>query len=80
MIPPRIKNVKAFENYDLELEYANGEKRRYSMKKQLEHPYYQALKNISYFLLVKSAETTVEWPNGEDIDPNELYSSSSKIS
>lgn len=80
MIPPRIKNVKAYTNYDLELEYVNGEIKRYNMKHQLDYSYFKALKNISYFLLVKSVETTVEWPNGEDMDPNELYLNSTKIS
>ncbi|MBQ9279982.1 MAG: DUF2442 domain-containing protein [Clostridia bacterium] len=73
MIPPRIKNVKAHENYTLELEYSNGEKKLYDMNKQLDYSWFIALKNIAYFMLAKSVETTVEWPNGEDMDPNELY-------
>ena len=35
--------------------------------------------NISYFKLAKSVDTTIEWPNGEDIDPNELYENSKVI-
>lgn len=79
MIPPRIKHVKVFDNYDIELEYCNGENKKYNMKKQLIHPYYAKLKNIAYFLLAKSVETTIEWPDGEDIDPNELYINSDSI-
>ncbi|MBQ9267198.1 MAG: DUF2442 domain-containing protein [Clostridia bacterium] len=79
MIPPRIKSVKAFENYDIEIEYYDGEKKLYNMQKQLIHPYYEKLKNIAYFLLLKSADTTIEWPDGEDIDPNELYENSKSI-
>ena len=32
--------------------------------------------NEIYFKKVKSVQTTVEWPNGEDIDPNDLYENS----
>ena len=46
------------------------------MKKLLEKNFYKKLNNIFYFQSVKSAGTTVEWPDGEDIDPNELYKNS----
>ncbi|MBO5004843.1 MAG: DUF2442 domain-containing protein [Clostridia bacterium] len=49
------------------------------MKKNLKYDFYKKLDKINYFKSVKSAETTIEWPDGEDIDPNELYSNSIKI-
>lgn len=73
MIPPRIKSVNALDNFLLEITYTNDEKRIYDMKKNLKYDYYEKLNNISYFKLAKSVGTTIEWPNGEDIDPNELY-------
>ena len=76
MIPPRIKEVETLENFYLKITYITGEKRLYDMKKMLEYEFYKNLKNEGYFKLVKSAEVTVEWPNGEDIDPNELYENS----
>jgi len=76
MIPPRIKEVKVLNDFCLEITYVTGEKRIYNMKKNLTLNCYKNLKNISYFGLAKSVETTIEWPNGEDIDPNELYNNS----
>lgn len=76
MIPPRIKDVKALDDFILEIVYVTGEKKQYDMKKQIDFNYYKNLRNLEYFKLVKSAETTLEWPNGEDIDPNELYNNS----
>ncbi len=73
MIPPRIKSVEILENFNLLIIYVTGEKRKYDMNKQLNYDYYNKLKNEAYFKLVKSVGTTVEWPSGEDIDPNELY-------
>lgn len=49
------------------------------MSKNLVLDYYKNLNNIGYFKLAKSVQTTIEWPNGEDIDPNELYENSIKI-
>ena len=79
MIPPRIKLVKAIEDFCLEITYVTNEKKIYDMKKFLQHDFYKKLNNIGYFKMVKSVETTVEWPNGEDIDPNELYTNSVAI-
>ncbi|MBR3152458.1 MAG: DUF2442 domain-containing protein [Clostridia bacterium] len=76
MIPPRIKEVIVHDNYMLEIIYINGEKKLYDMKKNLDLNCYSNLKDINYFKKAKSAETTIEWPNGEDIDPNELYENS----
>ena len=79
MIPPRIEKVKALEDFCIEITYSTNEKKLYDMKKFLEYSCYKNLKNIAYFKLAKSAKTTVEWPNGEDIDPNELYENSIAI-
>ena len=79
MIPPRIKKVEALDDFKLKIMYANGEQRLYDMKKNLQYDCYKKLNNIGYFKLVKSVETTVEWTNGEDIDPNELYENSIQI-
>lgn len=76
MIPPRIKKIKTLDNFCIEILYINGEKKLYNMKKNLEYSFYKNLNNISYFMLAKSVETTIEWPQGEDIDPNELYNNS----
>ena len=79
MIPPRIKDVKALDNFCLEILYTTGEKKLYDMKKNLKYNCYKNLNNIDYFLLAKSSKTTIEWPNGEDIDPNDLYTNSISI-
>lgn len=79
MIPPRIKSVKIIDNFYLEITYVNGEIRKYDMKNDLKLKCYQKLNDINYFKLAKSVETTIEWPDGEDIDSNRLYENSIKI-
>ena len=79
MIPPRIRNVVANDNFELIIEYQNGEMKKYNTQKLLEKQNYYNLKDIVYFKQARNAEVTVEWPNGEDIDPNELYDNSISI-
>ena len=73
MIPPRIKDVKVLDDFCLEITYVTNEKKKYSMKEKLKLACYKKLKNNVYFNLVKSVQTTIEWPDGEDVDPNDLY-------
>lgn len=79
MIPPRIKEIRALDDFYIEITYVTGERRLYNMKENLKYDFYKKLKNIEYFKLAKSAETTIEWPNGEDTNPNELYENSIKV-
>lgn len=78
MIPPRIKKVLPLENFLLEITYINGEKKLYDMKKNLNLDFFKNLNNFEYFKLAKSEGVTIEWPKGEDIDPNDLYENSNK--
>ena len=57
MIPPRIKNVKALDNFCLEIDYITNEKRLYDMKNILNLNCYKNLNNIAYFKLAKSVRT-----------------------
>lgn len=79
MIPPIIKSVKPLDDFYLKITYVTGEKKLYDMKKNFKYNFFRNLSNISYFKLAKPAGITVEWPNGEDIDPNDLYSNSINI-
>ena len=51
MIPPRIKNVIANDNYELIIEYENGENKKYDVSTLFEHKYYEPLKIM--FILIK---------------------------
>lgn len=76
MIPPRIKNIEVLEDFKLKIIYVTEEIRIYDMKKNFKFDYYKKLKNFNYFQTAKAVDVTIEWPDGEDIDPNELYNNS----
>lgn len=71
---PNIIEVKALEHYQIYLKFSNGEEKIYDMKETIEKiKYFSKLKNIEYFKNVKPRGDTVEWEDGEDIAPENLY-------
>ena len=76
MIPPRIKKIEILENFKIKINYETNENKIYDFRKILNNNFYKKLNNPEYFKKAKSAKTTIEWPDGEDIDPNELYDNS----
>ena len=79
MIPPRIKKVEVLENFKILIIYVDNSKKLYDFKKNLKFNFYEKLNNPAYFKQAKSVQTTIEWPDGEDIDPNELYENSEPV-
>ena len=76
---PRPKSVVALDNYMLQIEFVNGEKRLYDMKNQLKRPAYKNLNSASIFNTVRVQDITLEWITGEDICPDEIYNNSTLI-
>ena len=78
---PDIEVAKALDKYYIYLKYETGEERIYDMTENiLEIPYYNKLKSIEYFKNIKPRGDTVEWANGEDVAPENLYYNSIPIS
>ena len=71
---PDIIEVKALEEYFIYLKFSNGEEKIYDMKDTIETiEYFKNLKNRKYFENVKPRGDTIEWENGEDVAPENLY-------
>ena len=49
------------------------------VKKIFNLDFFKNLRNIEYFKLAKSEGVTITWPQGGDIDPNDLYENSKLI-
>ena len=73
---PKAIDVKALENYKLEIIFDNNEKRIFDVEPYLKNPLFQELKDKSKFEKVKIAGLSIEWENGADICPDELYNNS----
>jgi Protein of unknown function (DUF2442) len=68
-----IVEVRPQPDYKLLLTFENGEKKIFEMEKYLDWGVFQELKNIQIFESVHIAMDSIEWSNGIDIDPEELY-------
>lgn len=73
-ITPRIIEVKALKEYYIYLKFKTGEEKVYNMKECIDKiKYYNKLKERKYFENVKPRGCTVEWKEGEDVCPENLY-------
>lgn len=73
-ITPDIIEVKALRDYYIYLKFETGEEKVYDMTTCIEEiEYYKKLKERKYFENVKPRGITVEWKNGEDVCPENLY-------
>jgi len=75
---PRVKSVKAEENYNLNLVFANGETKVFNCSYLLDFGVFTELKNENYFKQARVEYGTVTWPHEQDICPDTLYIDSEK--
>lgn len=76
---PKAIDVKVLSNYELEITFSNNEKRKFDVKPYLKFKQFEQLKDIKMFKRVKVAGLSIEWENGADICPDELYNNSKII-
>jgi hypothetical protein len=80
MLQPKAVFVKPIENYHLFLRFETGEEAVFDVNPYISGVWFEKLKDENYFKTVRIANQTVEWKNGQDISPHELYELSEKIS
>ena len=76
---PRVKAVKARDNYKLEIIFSSGEVGTYDCSPLLNFGVFTELKDKIYFQQARAAYGTVIWPHEQDICPDTLYLDSIKI-
>ena len=70
---PKVIDVKPLKNYMLEIIFDNGEKKFFDLKPYFKFKQFKELENEKEFRKVKVAGLSIEWENGADICPDELY-------
>ena len=73
-----IVKVKPYANYQLLLEFENGEKRLFDMTSIIDNRPFNRLKSSS-FMAARVEYGTVVWPGNIDISSETLYDRSSAI-
>lgn len=73
---PRVIAVRPMDGHLLELDFANGETRRYDCTPHLDFGVFRELADLSYFRRARVEGGTVVWPNEQDICPDTLHEDS----
>ncbi len=75
MLQPRLTKVEPLPDMQLMLYYETGEVKQFDVTPYAEGSWYGELKDAAYFRSVKLLPdgTGIEWSNGQDIAPHELY-------
>lgn len=68
-------SFKPLANYLLAISFSTG-KKIFDLKPYLNLKFYEPLKDVNLFKQVHVGEFTIEWANGCDIAPHELYDNS----
>jgi hypothetical protein len=80
VLQPKILNVEPLDAYKLRLCYETGETKVFDVLPYISGDWFGELKNKEYFRTVRivAGGFGIEWGNGQDIAPHELYEMSSK--
>ena len=73
MLRPTAAKVVPMDNFMLRVSFDNGEIKDFDVKPYIRGSWYGELANPAYFKSAFVNGYTVEWCNGQDICPDELY-------
>lgn len=78
MLQPKLISVEAAEPFKLQLKYETGEIKLFDVSPYISGPWFGELREKDYFRTVRllPGGTGIEWSNGQDIAPHELYENS----
>jgi hypothetical protein len=70
---PKVIDVKPLENYNICVTYETGEVKIFDVNPYIKGDWFGKLKDKAVFNTVRPCGNTVEWVDGQDIAPHELY-------
>lgn len=81
MLQPKLTGVEPLRDHQLRLRYETGEIRLFDVTPYIVGSWYGELNDIGYFSAVSLLPdgSGIEWPEGQDIAPHELYEQSKPI-
>lgn len=70
---PYVKSVRPLDDYDLEVTFENGERKRFDVKPYLSRGIFVRLQNRAVFQAVRAVAGSIEWPGGLGLSYDTLY-------
>ncbi|MBR5614720.1 MAG: DUF2442 domain-containing protein [Clostridia bacterium] len=70
---PNVLKVVPQSDYSVIVTFDTGETKRFDVAPYISGEWYGQLKDFSIFSTVRPSGNTIEWADGQDIAPHELY-------
>lgn len=70
---PNVVNVTPLPDYHIKVTFETGEIKIFDVTPYIKGNWFGKLRDISVFNTVRPCGNTVEWIDGQDIAPHELY-------
>lgn len=70
---PKISLVKPLPNYQLLVDFSNGERRMFDVSPYLSKGVFQQLRNPGVFEAARVVSGSLEWPGGIDLSYDTVY-------
>jgi hypothetical protein len=81
MLQPKLISAEAQPHHALLLKYETGEEKRFDVSPYIKGSWFGRLADNAYFAQVQVIRSGngIEWPDGQDIAPHELYELSTVV-
>lgn len=76
---PKVLNVSPQKDYTVIVTFESGEIKRFNVKPYISGNWFGQLMDLDIFNTVRPCGNTIEWDDGQDIAPHELYELSVSI-
>lgn len=73
MLRPTAIKVEPMPDFFLRIQFDNGETRVFDVKPYIKGTWYGKLGDRAYFNTVSQNGFSVEWPDGQDLCPDDIY-------
>ncbi len=70
---PMVLSAVPHDDYSIVVTFETGETKRFNVKPYICGDWFGQLNDISVFNTVRLCGNTIEWADGQDIAPHELY-------
>lgn len=70
---PKVKHITPYDNFTMEIEFLNGEIKRFDFKPYLKFPIYVPLQNSVFFKQAHVNQGIIVWNEDIDFCPDRLY-------
>ena len=73
MLQPKVIDVSPLADYKVMVAFDTGEQKIFDVEPYINGDWFGKLRDVEFFKTVRVAENTIEWADGQDIAPHELY-------